>query len=187
MRIFQINIVYNEKSTGRTCKEVEKKLLEEGHQVCTAFGRGNSKSKHSYLIDNKIEYYFHNLFARIIGLQGYCSYFATRRLIKKIDSFNPDIIHLRNLHGNYLNLPLLFKYLAKKNIPVVQNLHDCWPFTGKCPYYTYNKCDKWKVECHKCEFLNEYPKSFLFDFTKKMHRDKKKWYSKLNKLVIVGV
>ena len=187
MKIFQINIVYAEKSTGRTCKEVEKALLQQGYEVITAFGKGKNITKNSYLIDTPIEYYVHNILSRITGLQGYYSYFATKRLIKKIENFNPDVIHLRNLHANYLNLPLLFKYLAKINKPVIQNLHDCWVYTGKCPYYTDIKCDNWKTVCHDCPFLNRYPKSYFFDFTKKMYLDKKKWYSNINNLTIIGV
>ena len=187
MKVFQINVVYDEKSTGRTCKEVEKELIKQGHEVCTAFGKGKSINANSYLIDTPLEYYTHNVLSRITGLQGYYSFFATKRLVKKIEKFNPDVIHLRNLHANYLNLPLLFKYLAKSNTPVIQNLHDCWVFTGKCPYYTFTGCEKWKSCCHNCPYLRKYPKSHFFDFTKKMYLDKKKWYSNIKNLTIVGV
>lgn len=187
MKVFVINGVYEEKSTGRTCKEVERELLKQGHEIITAFAQGKKSTEHSYKINTKVEYYFHNLFSRIIGLQGYCSFFATKRLIKKIKEFNPDIIHLRNIHGSYINLPLLFKFLNNNDIPVIQSLHDCWAFTGKCPYYTFLKCEKWMTGCEKCKDLKNYPKSYLFDFTKKMYNDKKKWYLGIKDLTIVGV
>lgn len=188
MRILQINIVYKEKSTGRTCWEVEKALIAQGHQVLTAYGRGpKSATPYAYRIDTPLEYYFHNIMSRITGLQGYFSYFATRRLIKKIEEFNPDIIHLRNLHANYLNLPLLFKFLNKYNKPVIQNLHDLWAYTGKCPHYTVHNCYKFQKSCGNCAYLKQYPTSYFFDWTSKMLADKKKGYAGIKNLTIVGV
>lgn len=187
MRVLQINTVYKEKSTGRTCFEVEKALLEQGHECITAYGIGNHKGDHAYRIDNHIEYFVHNFLSRLTGLEGYFSYFATKRLIRFIKKYSPDIIHLRNLHGHYLNLPLLFNYLSTLNIPIIQNLHDHWAFTGKCPYYTAPNCQKWQNECGACPLIKSYPVSWFFDRTKKMLRDKKKMYAKVKNLTVIGV
>lgn len=188
MRVLQINTVYGTKSTGRTCVEVEKALQLAGHECYTAYGNGHSSSKYAYRIGSKIEYYFHNVMARITGLQGYFSFFATLRLIKYINKIDPDIIHLRNLHANYLNLPLIFRYLKYLNKPIILNLHDCWAYTGKCAYYSTIGCYKWKSECGKCPKLKEYPKSYLFDHTRKMRRDKEKWFTSIcENLTVVGV
>lgn len=187
MKILQINTVYGEKSTGRTCQEVEKALIKSGNECVTAFGLGNARGDNVYRIDNRFEYYIHNILSQITGLEGYFSIFATIRLIHFINEFNPDVIHLRNLHGHYLNLPLLFSYLKKIDVPIIQNLHDCWAFTGKCAYYTTIGCNRWQAECGSCPVLRKYPKSLFFDRTKKMIRDKMKWYSGLNNLTVVGV
>ena len=188
MKVLQINVVYKEKSTGRTCAEVEKALVKEGHQCVTAYGYGNHPDEeNAYRIDSKLEYVFHNIASRITGWEGYFSYFATKRLIRFIDDYNPDVVHLRNIHGHFLNLPLLFKYLADKQCPVIQNLHDCWAFTGKCAYYTTIGCYKWQTECGNCPKLKEYPQSLFFDHTKKLKDDKEKWYGSLDKLYVVGV
>lgn len=188
MKILQINVVYKDKSTGRTCSEVEKALIQEGHQCITAYGYGkHPNEKNAYRIDTKFEYAFHNIASRITGREGYFSYFATRRLIRFIERYNPDVVHLRNIHGHYLNLPLLFRYLAQKQYPVIQNLHDCWAFTGKCAYYTTIGCYKWKTECGDCPKIREYPQSLVFDHTKKMKEDKEKWYGALDNLYVVGV
>lgn len=188
MKILQINIVYEEKSTGRTCLEVEKALIQEGHQCITAYGYGDHKSnKNAYRIDTKLEYLFHNVAAKLSGWEGYFSFFATKRLIRFIEQYAPDVIHLRNIHGHYLNLPMLFKYLAARQYPVIQNLHDCWTYTGKCAYYSAINCYRWKTECGHCPQLKEYPQSLLFDHTKKMRADKEKWYGALDSLYVVGV
>jgi putative colanic acid biosynthesis glycosyltransferase len=187
VKILQINVVYKEKSTGRTCYEVKKALEKYGHKCYVAYGRGRYTDENIYRIGSDIEYYFHNIMARITGLQGYFSYFATIRLINYIKRISPDIIHLRNLHANYLNLPKLFRFLKEACIPVVLNLHDCWAFTGKCPHYTDIQCFKWKQQCFACPIVHKYPQSFFLDLTKKLYNDKKKWFKNLENLIIVGV
>ena len=188
MRILQINTVYAVKSTGRTCSEMEKKLVSAGHECCTAYGNGpKDMSPRAYRIDTRTEYLFHNIMSRITGYEGYFSRFATKRLLKFINQYQPDVIHLRNLHGHYLNLPILFDYLAKADIPVVQNLHDCWAYTGKCAYYTTIGCDKWQTCCGNCPKVKEYPQSYWFDHSEKMRADKEKWYRALKNLTVVGV
>lgn len=188
MKVLQINTVHAIKSTGRTCSEVEKALLRHGHECCTAYGNGpKNMGPNSYQIDTRAEYLFHNMMSRLTGLEGYFSYFATKRLIHFIRTSKPNVIHLRNLHGHYLNLPMLFRFLAKADIPVVQNLHDCWAYTGGCCYYTTQGCDRWKTECHDCPKKKQYPKSYFFDWSRKMRRDKEKWYGGIKNLTVVGV
>ena len=187
MKVLQVNTIYKNKSTGRTCFELSEALEKMGHQCLTAYGHQRVEEKNSYCINSDIEYKIHNLLSRITGLEGYFSYFATKRLIKKIKAFDPDIIHLRNLHGHYLNLPLFFRYLNKAQKPVVMHLHDCWILTGKCCHPTYHSCNGWLTECKNCPAKSEYPVSWCFDFSKMMFRHKKKWFSDLDKCVVIGV
>lgn len=187
MKILQVNVVYKEKSTGRTCSEVKKALEARGHQGFVAYGKGKHDNENTYRIGSDIEYYFHNLLSRITGLQGYFSFLATKRLLRYIESIAPDIIHLRNLHANYLNLPLLFGFLKNSNTPVILNLHDCWAFTGKCTHFTDIQCFKWKFGCSKCPVIRNYPQSWFFDQTQRLHRDKKKWFDGISDLTVIGV
>jgi len=187
MKILQINTVYKEKSTGRICFEVNKALEKQGHNGFIAYGKGKHRDKNAYRIESDIEYYFHNVMARITGLQGYFSFFATKRLIKYIKNISPDIIHLQNLHANYLHLPQLFKFLKKSGIPVILTLHDCWAFTGKCPHYTDRQCFKWKTGCFNCPAKHMYPQSLFFDRTKKLYADKKRWLTGIKDLSVIGV
>ncbi len=188
MKILQINTIYKEKSTGRTCWEVEKMLEAKGHSSFTIHQVGESSDpKHSYVVNSKWGYYFHKLMSRVTGLDGYYSYFATKRMIKVIRRYEPDVIHLRNLHGAYLHLPTLFKFLSSYDKPVIYNLHDTWAYTGKCPEYESAECDKWKSECKDCPQWRRYPKSYFFDWSKKMFHDKKRWYAGIKNLTVVGV
>lgn len=188
MKIMQVNAVYGIKSTGRTCSEVEKALVAAGHDCITVYGNGkNDYGEKAILIDKRAEYLFHNIASRITGWEGYFSYFATKRLIRLIKEYKPNVIHLRVLHGHYLNFPLLFNFLKDAGIPVVQHLHDCWSFTGKCGYYSQIGCEKWKTGCSKCPKVKDYPQSLFFDRTKQEYADKKRWYSSITNLTVIGV
>ncbi|WP_338655185.1 glycosyltransferase [Sporosarcina psychrophila] len=187
MKVLQINTVHKEKSTGRTCEEVNRALEASGNKGYVAYGRGKHKDTNAYRIGTEIEYYTHNLLARLTGLQGYFSYFATKRLIKYIKNLSPDIIHLRNLHAFYLNYPLFFKYLKDSEIPIILNLHDCWALTGKCAHNTDIQCDKWKKQCFNCPVVKSYPKSYFFDQTRKQYKDKKNWFDEIDNLSVIGV
>ena len=124
------------------------------------------------------------LAARITGYEGCFSYFETKKLIKELDEFCPDVVHLHTLHNSYINLRLLFSYIKKKNILVVWTLHDCWPFTGHCTHFTVVQCDKWKTGCDKCTQIREYPSS-IFDNSRKMWKHKKRWFTGVKNMIIV--
>jgi glycosyltransferase involved in cell wall biosynthesis len=94
------------------------------------------------------------------------------------------VIHLHNLHGWFINLPMLFSYIKKHDIPVVWTLHDCWSLTGQCTYFTMAGCDKWKTGCHHCSQTNRYPDTY-FDHSKAMWRNKKKWFTGVKNMTIV--
>ena len=187
MKVLQINTVCGYGSTGRTCVELANQLELDGYECLIAYGQGTTDYKNSYKIGTKIENHLHNLLSRITGKQGYFSKSGTRRLIKKIEVFNPDIIHLRNLHGNYINLEILFNFLGKYNKPVVWTLHDCWAFTGKCAYYSDVQCFKWETHCKECPQVQKYPPSIFFDQSEVMFSDKRKWFNSIKNLTIITV
>lgn len=188
MRILQVNTIYGAKSTGRTCAELERAMTAMGHECYTAYGHGpRAESPFTYRINTAPEYYFHNLMSRLTGLEGYFSWFATRRLIRYTQVADPDVIHLRNLHGHYIHLPMFFRFLKRCGKPVVLHLHDCWIFTGKCAHYTERQCFAWRDGCGHCPALREYPVSWVFDHSSMMRRDKERWLTSLNNLTVIGV
>lgn len=188
MKILQVNTIYGSKSTGRICAEIEDAMTSMGHECYTAYGHGERPSRPCiYRINTPLEYYFHNLMSRLTGLEGYYSWFATRRLLRHIKRLEPDVVHLHNLHGHYLHLPSFFTFLGKAQLPVVMTLHDCWAFTGKCAHYSARGCYRWTDECGSCPALRQYPVSWVFDFTRKMRADKEQWLTALDSLTVIGV
>ena len=160
-RILFINSVCNG-STGSICKNLYKVAVEAGHECCIAYGRGEApKGSKTIKIGNKLDIYLHVLKARLFDASGFGSKQATKEFIKKIDEFKPDIIHLHNIHGYYVNIEILFKYLrAHPEIKKIWTLHDCWAFTGHCAYYTYAKCNKWQRCCNRIK-MNTQKQYFL--------------------------
>lgn len=129
----------------------------------------------------------HVLHTRLFDRQGFASGRATKKLISAIEDYKPDVIHLHNLHGYYLNLPMLFTYLAKSAVPVVWTLHDCWAYTGHCVYSDFIGCEKWKTACFACPKKNTYPQSWLLDSSRRNYNDKKKLFTSLKNLTVVTV
>lgn len=187
MKVLQINSVCGKGSTGVITTEIADFLKSKGEECYIAFGQGNSDYSTSLKFDTDIENKVHALlYTRILGLQGYGSTHGTYKLINWIKEYKPDIIHLHNLHGNFLNFKMFFDFLSKTNIPIVWSLYDCWSITGKCTHFTNNGCRKWTKECGNCPQLHTSgAKTFLFDRTRKMLADKKDVISKLPNLHMV--
>lgn len=172
MRILLINANCQYASTGKITYDLYERLRRDGHDTAICYGRGNRvKIENVYKFGLDIETLFHAGLARITGLNGYFSYFSTKRLINYIERFNPDIIHIHELHAYFVNIKYLIQYLKRKHFKIIWTFHCEYMYTGKCGY-TY-ECNKWKIECGKCPAVKDYPKSLALDFTKKMFNDKK--------------
>lgn len=188
MKVLQINTVCGSGSTGRIVVDIYNTLKQNGHECLVAYGRGIAPNDvYSYKIGNKMDNYLQVVNTRVFDRHGYDSKGSTLRLIKQIIEFNPDIIHLHNLHGYYINLEILFKYLDKSKIPVVWTLHDCWAFTGHCSYFEDIGCEKWKIECSLCPQKTQYPKSLFLDNCNKNYKLKKHLFEKIENMFIVTV
>ena len=188
MRVLQINAVYGSGSTGRMVEEFHNYLKENKIESFVACAKGcDSSQPDQYSIGSSIDMKIHSLYARISGLQGYSSKKATRKLINFIRYCNPDIVYLGNLHSNFVNIKMLFRFLGEAQIATVLTLHDCWFYTGKCSHYTADKCFKWKTTCGNCPRLKKDIPSWYFDRTRKMLDDKRRSYDGLKKLAVIGV
>ena len=185
-RILFINSVCNG-STGTICKNLYKAAEEAGHTCCIAYGRGDApKGFNTIKIGNQLDIYLHVLKARLFDASGFGSIKATKTFIKQIEEFKPDVIHLHNIHGYYVNIEILFNYLKQHpEIKKIWTLHDCWAFTGHCAYYTYAKCDKWQTCCNgKCPNKMEYPQT-LFSNIKRNFNKKKEIFSNVENMILV--
>lgn len=176
-------------STGKIMFGIADILEKNGGETfcasaVTATNKKRAPSHDYYKIGTYYSRKFSVLFSRITGRQNCYAKSATKKLLSRLDRFNPDVVHLHNLHGDYVNLPLLFNYIKANSIRVVWTLHDCWAFTGHCPYFDIAKCDKWKSGCYKCPQYSIYPKS-LFDNSKKMYALKKRLFTGIENMTIV--
>ncbi len=185
-KILSINLG-NYGSTGTIMREISKKAEESGFIAYQAFpdnDRNNSLENNDIIICSKLSKKISEHLGILTGFYGCFSYFSTKGFIKKIKKIKPDIIHLHNLHGGYINIPLLFKYIKHSDAKIFWTLHDCWSFTGHCSHFEYINCHRWKRGCHNCPQLNEYPKSCV-DRTKTMYKLKKKWFSDIENLTLI--
>ena len=189
MKILQVNATIYTGSIGRNTYELAIALEEIGHESYVAFSSGKDYGLRSYRLGTKFDHKIHALLSRITGLQGYFSRIATKKFLSYIDSIKPDVVHLNNLHSNYINLSILLNYLADHQIPTVITLHDCWFFTGKCPYPIRVNCEKFKSSCGRFPLwkIDRLNPSWFFDTTHKCFMDKKRWFSHIKNLTVIGV
>lgn len=191
MKVIQINVTYGDvDSTGRNVKEFHKYLLSKGvdSQVYTTKINDSSKiDKRIHLFSSCCDQKVHAFLSRLTGRQGYFSYFTTKNLIFRLSMQKPDVIVLHVLHSNCINFPKLFKYLSSNNIPLVIVLHDCWYFTGHCCHFAELKCNQWEKECLHCPQIHKWNKSWFFDTARICLRDKKKWFTSISRLGVIGV
>lgn len=186
--LFQINIVVNFGSTGRIIEELRQTAHQNGWNSYIAYGRKfQSRNTQLIRIGSVWNIILQVLQTRLFDKHGLGFRNATIKLVEQIDKIKPDIVHLHNLHGYFINIEVLFKYLAFKNIPVVWTFHDCWPMTGHCVYFDVAKCEKWKTECFSCPQTKEYPASLGFDGSKQNFHLKKELFTSLKNLTIVPV
>lgn len=188
MRVLQINAVYGHSSTGVIVKDIYNLCESENIDCFVASPDPNVIScKNGYRIGNKLDHKLHALLSRIAGKQAYYSTIPTRNLCKYIERIAPDIVHLHNLHSNYIQMNTLLKFLAKKKIPVVITLHDCWFYTGGCFHYTDTECYKWQENCGQCPRKYSDNPAYLKDSSSIILNDRKASYKRLNNLVVTGV
>ena len=164
MKYLIINSVAGTGSTGKIAAGICRDLKKAGNEVVLAYGRGkavNCEDIETVRIGNKFDVYWHVAMTRLFDKHGLCSKHATRRFLKWVDSYKPDVIWLHNIHGYYLNYKELFSYIKCYNIKVKWTLHDCWALTGHCSNFTLVKCEQWQFHCSYCPQMRTYPSCFL--------------------------
>ncbi|RLI74861.1 glycosyl transferase [Archaeoglobales archaeon] len=183
MRILRVNTVYQRGGAAGKALILHQVLNHlEGWEDLFAYGRGpKTKDPRAIRFALQPEVYLHVALTRLTGLQGYGTWLSTKRLIRLIQEWKPDIIHFHNIHGYYLDLSIA-KTVDKLGIPVVWTLHDAWPLSGRCGFFL--DCERWKTGCGKCPYLREYPKTY-FDSSAWMWPRKRKLLGEVWKPVIV--
>ena len=192
-KILIVNVVCGRGSTGRIAAEIGERYAREGWEVKFGDGQFLPAPKRYALwcvsIGSKWEVRIHQLLTRVFDWHGtgICSYFATRRFIKWAEAWKPDLLWLHNIHGYYLNYPMLFRWIKRHpNMEVKWTLHDCWAFTGHCSHFMTTGCLKWETGCGNCPEKRSYPASLIFDSSKKNWIKKKSSFTGVKRLSLVA-
>ena len=191
-KLLQINPVVRENtSTGKIMRELGELAQADGWECYIAYSRARDgvppHSSHLVPVGNHLDLLFHWLATRLFDAHGLASRYATRQLIRRIREINPDIVHIHNVHGYFLNYPMLCRFLAERGKPVIWTVHDCWIYTGHCYYYSAVKCNKWQTGCGHCPQKHAFPASWLFGRSARNWRDKQRAFGSLDCLTLAPV
>ncbi len=190
MKVLLINETCGTGSHGRICKEIADKYAADGHEVKIAYGRYGEVPeecrKYAVRIGSMIDVYVHVLYTRLADRHGFGSRLATKRFLKWVDKYGPDLVWLHNIHGYYINVELLFQWIKKhQNKEIKWTLHDCWAFTGHCGHYMAVGCTKWKTQCFRCPEKRQYPKCILIGHSRKNYKKKKELFCNVGNMSLI--
>ena len=186
--LFQISTSINSGSIGRIAEEIGQLSINNNWKSFIAYGRNYNLSKsNSIKIGTNFDVKLHYIQSTLFDMHGFGSTNATKKMINKLDEIKPDIIHLHNIHGYYINIEILFNYLAKLHTRIVWTFHDCWSITGHCAHFDYVGCNKWVKGCNHCPQKKEYPTSWFIDSSKRNYQMKKSLFTSVGSIVIVPV
>ena len=186
MKVVSINTVCNG-STGKIVGSISSSLIESGEEAFCIYGRRKGYANiPCKKIGGFFSFWYHVFLTTVFDLHGHGSYFKTKKIVRELKKLSPDIIHLHNIHGYYINFKVLFNYLKNEyQGRVFWTLHDCLPMTGHCAYFSNVSCEKWKTECHDCPNKKMYPTSLLFDRSRKNYQEKKNLFNGVKDLTII--
>ena len=185
-RVLQINpVIRKTTSTGKIIAEISAVAQTCGWESHVAYSRGRDGAPPDggfYLpVGGRLSVALHGALTRLTDRHGLGSKVATFRFIRQVEKLDPDVIHIHNIHGYFLNYKMLFDYLRRSGKPVVWTVHDCWLYTGHCYHYDSIGCDRWKSGCHDCPQKRDFPSSLLADRSKRNFEDKRAAFTSLDK------
>ena len=183
-KLLQINpVIRVNTSTGRIMQEIGELAMQNGWECHIAYSKGRDGIRECRSdiipVGNKWSTAWHGIETRLFDRHGLASSYATRQFVRKIEEIRPDVVHIHNIHGYFLNYQILFDYLSKAGIPVVWTVHDCWLYTGHCYYYSFAGCDRWQTGCHHCPQKKEFPTSLFCDRSRRNFEDKKSAFTSM--------
>lgn len=164
-------------------QEIGDCVMAAGWDSYVAYSRGRDGlrlcTSHIVPVGNKLDVAIHGLETRFLDRHGLSSAAATRAFVHRLEQLQPDIVHIHNIHGYFLNYPMLFRYLRESGVPVIWTVHDCWLYTGHCYHYMYAGCERWQTECHNCPQRTLFPKSWMIDRSHRNYEDKRRAFTSL--------
>lgn len=159
-------------STGAAVAADAIEALDRGCEVTVASGRGRpgaalrERGVRHIPIGSRADAALHFLLSRVFDAEGRGSLTATRTFIRKAKALRPSVIILHNLHGRYLNLRLVSRWLAAeaaRGVEIVWTLHDVWAISGHCAFLPPSGCTRFASPegCRRCPMKSAYPASFF--------------------------
>ena len=188
MKIVIVNVNSHTTSTGKITYGLYRFMRAKGHEVklcCRGVSEPPINDENIISLTGKIELYYSTIMSKITGYEGVHNFFATMKLLRLLNNFKPDVVHLLNLPGHYVNIFTLLGYLKKNKIRTVYSMMDDYPFAGKCTFVC--DCKRYLTECGPCPYFKDYPFSYFFDFSKSIFRRKRKIYDGFENLTLTGV
>ncbi|MDO4493496.1 MAG: glycosyltransferase [Clostridia bacterium] len=186
MKIAEISANWGRGGPGGVMKDLYSVFTAQGDECLVCYGRGTVPADvNGYRIGSAADNIFHGVRARLFDAAGFGSKRATEALVRKLDAYEPDAIHLHNLLGYYLNVDVLFRYLKTAGIPVVWTLHDCWAFTGHCINFEQAGCERWAEGCFDCPLKNAYPESLCADRSRQNFERKRELFTGVPGMTLV--
>lgn len=188
-RLLIINVALNWGSTGRIVEGIGTLAQKQGWEVVVAHGARYKNLSYllSIQVSSKVCEWVHFIESSLFDAQGLGSRCDTKRFLKELDDIKPDLVHIHNIHGCFINYPLLFNYLKGHNIPVVWTLHDCWSMTGHCTHFMRTDCQKWQTGCNHCPQKRTFPKTYLLDRSERNYSLKKGLFTSMPVMHITTV
>ena len=185
MRVALVDVNFGASSTGKIVADLVAGLSGRGHEACAFFGRGGGEAAgNARRISTQAEVALHVLATRLSGFTDGFSPFATRRLIRELERLRPDVVHLHDIHGYFVDIPDLCAYLKRRGTPTVWTFHCEFMYTGRCGYAM--DCEGWRSGCVACPDLSRYPKTWFFDFAGRMFREKQAIFEDFRRLHLVA-
>lgn len=190
MKVLFINEACGIGSHGRICAQKAEAFEAAGDSCFIAYGRYSfvppEYRKYGVRIGSDLGVRLAGIETRLFDNHGLASRAATRKFLKWAEEYSPDLVWLHNLHGYYINYPMLFSWIKKHpDMQVRWTLHDCWSFTGHCAHFSYAKCDRWKTQCFGCPEKKSYPASFLLDRSRRNYRKKKEAFTGVKRMELI--
>lgn len=178
-KIIFINSVYEYGSTGNLIKSIVKSLTDIDVATYVLYGRKKLKTKYKeniVYISNPISIFMSLISTRLFSVHNFLSIIPTLKAIRIIKNIKPDIVNLHNLHGYYINVGMLLRYINKKNIKVIWTIHDQWLINEKLR----------KTKIPYINFINlSYPKVYGIEFPRINRYLKNKWVRSIKNGVFV--
>ena len=170
MKILIVNTTLGSGGAAIATKRLADEFSKRGLEI-KYFVKRNSLKSSSFNVDTsvlkrrRVNSYYERI-KRYLSIMGFQYYFeiASKLKFKSIlRSYEPDIVFLNNLHGDFVDISIIRD--IKGSTKIVWLLHDMWPITGHCSY-SYD-CDRWLRGCGECPKLEEYPR-IAFDRTRSL-------------------